>query len=215
MVDEYVGVYRRIVRAHQWRRVTGPFSRSSPTPDDERRSRAWNAGPAGDAGVTVILICASRGERGAITGPARDDQLAPRRALEAREAAAVLGIAHLIVLDHPDGDLQWAHVTEFHAEIVMALRRYDPAAVITFGEDQGCTAGIATMSGCTKRATTAVRSLGALALPLLRHDAARRYAGDRRSGQGRRVGLPEGLLESGARRLRPRRGDARSGGRRR
>ena len=133
-------------------------------PDDESLACGGTLARLADAGVTVILICASRGERGAITGPARDDQLAPRRALEARKAAAVLGIAHLIVLDHPDGDLQWAHVTEFHAEIAMALRRYDPAAVITFGED-----GLywhRDHVGVHERTTTAVQSLGALAPPL-------------------------------------------------
>ena len=84
--------------------------------------------------------------------------------MEAREAAAALGIAHLIMLDHPDGDLRWAHVTELHAEIVMALRRYDPAAVITFGED-----GLywhLDHVGVHERTTTAVRSLGAGAPPL-------------------------------------------------
>ena len=100
------------------------------------RSRAGGRWPGWPMpACKVILICASRGERGSITGPARDDRW--RRVARWKHARRrrLLGIAHLIVLDHPDGDLQWAHVTEFHAEIVMALRRYDPAAVITFGED--------------------------------------------------------------------------------
>jgi LmbE family N-acetylglucosaminyl deacetylase len=54
---------------------------------------------------------------------------------ELREAAGVLGIAEVIVLDHPDGNLRWADVPEFHDEIVSALRTYRPDAVITFGED--------------------------------------------------------------------------------
>jgi len=133
-------------------------------PDDESLACGGTLARLADAGVRVILICASRGERGSSTGPARDDHLAPRRALEACKAAAALGIAQLIMLDHPDGDLQWAHVTELHAEIVMALRRYDPAAVITFGED-----GLywhRDHVGVHERTTTAVRSLGALAPPL-------------------------------------------------
>jgi N-acetyl-1-D-myo-inositol-2-amino-2-deoxy-alpha-D-glucopyranoside deacetylase len=133
-------------------------------PDDESLACGGTLARLADAGVSVIVMCASRGERGAITGPARDDELAQRRAIEAREAAATLGIAHLIVLDHPDGDLRWAHVTELHAEIVMAVRRYDPAAVITFGED-----GLywhLDHVGVHERTTTALRSLGAGAPPL-------------------------------------------------
>jgi len=35
---------------------------------------------------------------------------------ELSDAAAVLGAAEVIVLDHPDGDLRWDHVPELHAE---------------------------------------------------------------------------------------------------
>ena len=66
----------------------------------------------------------------------------------------------------------------------MAIRRYEPAAVITFGED-----GLywhLDHVGVHERTTTAVRSLGAAApAALLRHDAARRDAGDRRRGARR------------------------------
>lgn len=133
-------------------------------PDDESLACGGTLARLADCGVRVIVMCASRGERGSITGPARDDKLAPLRAMEAREAAAALGIAHLIMLDHPDGDLRWADVTELHAEIVMALRRYDPAAVITFGDD-----GLywhLDHVGVHERTTTAVGSLGAGAPPL-------------------------------------------------
>jgi LmbE family N-acetylglucosaminyl deacetylase len=133
-------------------------------PDDESLACGGTLARLADAGVRVIVMCASRGERGSITGPARDDELSRLRPMEAHEAAAALGIAQLIILDHPDGDLRWAQVTELHAEIVMAVRRYDPAAVITFGED-----GLywhLDHVGVHERTTTAVRSLGAGAPPL-------------------------------------------------
>ena len=73
------------------------------------------------------MLCASRGE-------ARIDQRSRRwcptaisgasASRELREAAAVLGVAEVIVLDHPDGDLRWDDVPELHAEIVAA----DPSA---------------------------------------------------------------------------------------
>jgi LmbE family N-acetylglucosaminyl deacetylase len=133
-------------------------------PDDESLACGGTLARLADAGTRVIVLCASRGERGAPTGPARDDELAAVRVEEAREAAATLGIAQLIVFNHPDGDLRWAEVTELHAEIVMAIRRYRPAAVITFGED-----GLywhLDHVGVHERTTTAVRSLGAEAPPL-------------------------------------------------
>ena len=133
-------------------------------PDDESVACGGTLARLAEAGTTIILICASRGERGSATGPARDDSLARLRVTEAQEGAAALGIAHLIVLDHPDGDLRWAHVTELHAEIVLAIRRYDPAAVLTFGED-GLYWHLDHVA-VHERTTTAVRSLGAGAPPL-------------------------------------------------
>jgi LmbE family N-acetylglucosaminyl deacetylase len=81
-----------------------------------------------------------------------------------REAAEALGVSELILLDHPDGDLRWDHVSEFHAELMMFFRRYAPAAVLTFGED-----GLywhLDHVGVYERTTTAVRMLGPDAPPL-------------------------------------------------
>src|SRR5207245_8092519 len=86
------------------------------------------------------------------------------RTRELAEAAAVLGIADAIVLDHPDGDLRWDDVTEFHEEIVAALHKYRPDAVITFAED-----GLywhLDHIGVHERTYTAVKTLGASAPPL-------------------------------------------------
>jgi LmbE family N-acetylglucosaminyl deacetylase len=127
-------------------------------PDDESLASGGTLARLADAGCRVVLLCASRGERGSSRGPARDDELGNVRALEVREAARALGIAQLLLLDHPDGDLQWAHVSELHADIVMAIRRHAPAAVITFGED-----GLywhADHIAVHERTTTAVDSLG-------------------------------------------------------
>jgi LmbE family N-acetylglucosaminyl deacetylase len=90
-----------------------------------------------DAGVRVVLICASRGERGSVSDPALlpDGDLGTVRVRELREAAEVLGIAELLALDHSDGDLRWHHVPEFHADIVSAIRQHRPEAVITFAEN--------------------------------------------------------------------------------
>jgi len=86
------------------------------------------------------------------------------RVRELRDAAGVLGVAEVIVLDHPDGDLRWDHVPEMHAEIVALIKSYRPDAVITFAED-----GLywhLDHIGVHERTYTAVLSLGADAPPL-------------------------------------------------
>jgi LmbE family N-acetylglucosaminyl deacetylase len=133
-------------------------------PDDESLACGGMLARLADAGARVVLMCASRGERGSLRGPARDDELGDVRAAEMREAARALGVSELLLLDHPDGDLHWAHVAELHADIVLTIRHHEPAAVVTFGED-----GLywhADHIAVHERTLTAVRSLGANAPPL-------------------------------------------------
>jgi N-acetyl-1-D-myo-inositol-2-amino-2-deoxy-alpha-D-glucopyranoside deacetylase len=133
-------------------------------PDDESLCCGGTLARLAALGMQVVVLSASHGERGAQTGPARDDELGRLRAIEIRDAAQALGISGLIVGDYPDGDLQWSHVSEFHAELVTFMRRHRPAAVITFGHD-----GLywhLDHVGVHERTTTAVQSLGAAAPPL-------------------------------------------------
>lgn len=133
-------------------------------PDDEALACGGTLARLADEGMRVVVMCASHGERGARTGPARDDALGATRAGELRKAVSALGIAALVIGDHPDGDLQWAHVAEFHAELVTYLRRHRPAAVITFGED-----GLywhLDHVGVYERTKTAVQSLATDAPPM-------------------------------------------------
>ncbi len=133
-------------------------------PDDESLACGGTLARLAEEGLRVVVMSASHGERGAHTGADRDDALGQRRAQELRAAAEVLGVAQLIIGDHPDGDLQWAHVSELHAELVTFMRGHPPAAVITFGED-----GLywhRDHVGVHERTTTAVRSLGDDAPPL-------------------------------------------------
>jgi N-acetyl-1-D-myo-inositol-2-amino-2-deoxy-alpha-D-glucopyranoside deacetylase len=106
-------------------------------PDDESLACGGTLARLSDAGARVVLMCASRGERGSVSDPALvpDGDLAGVRTRELQAAAVILGIADVIVLDHPDGDLRWAHVAQLHAEIVAAVEQYRPEAVITFAED--------------------------------------------------------------------------------
>jgi len=119
-----------------------------------------------DAGVRTVLICGSRGERGSVSDPSLvpDGDLGSVRVAELRAAAAVLGIHEVIALDHKDGDLRWYEVAEFHADIVAAIERYRPDAVITFAEN-----GLywhLDHIGVHERTYTAVKSFGEKAPPL-------------------------------------------------
>lgn len=135
-------------------------------PDDESLACGGTLARAADAGARVILLCASRGEAGSTSDPSlvTDGDLGRVRTNELREAAAVLGVAEVVVFDHPDGDLRWADVPELHAEILDAIARYRPDAVITFAED-----GLywhLDHVGMHERTYTALRSLGPDAPPL-------------------------------------------------
>jgi LmbE family N-acetylglucosaminyl deacetylase len=135
-------------------------------PDDESLACGGTLARLADAGARVVLLCASRGEAGSISDPALvpDGDLGRVRTRELREAAAVLGIAEVIVLDHPDGDLRWDDVPELHGEIVSLIQRDRPDAVITFAED-----GLywhLDHIGVHERTYTALRSLGPAAPPL-------------------------------------------------
>lgn len=133
-------------------------------PDDESLACGGTLATLAAAGAHVVVMCASHGERGSDIGPVRNDALGLERAVEMREAVAALGIAELRLLSHPDGDLRWASVTDFNADILLFLRRHPHASVITFGED-----GLywhADHIGVYERVLTAVLSLGSEAPPL-------------------------------------------------
>ena len=135
-------------------------------PDDESIACGGTLARLADAGARVVLICASRGEKGSISDRALLDghELGSVRARELHDAASVLGISEVVLYEHPDGDLRWAEVPQLHVEIVLAIQKYRPDAVITFGED-----GLywhLDHIGVHERTYTAVKSFGPYAPPL-------------------------------------------------
>jgi LmbE family N-acetylglucosaminyl deacetylase len=135
-------------------------------PDDESLACGGTLARAADAGATTVLLCATRGERGSISDAALvpDGDLGRVRTEELRDAAAVLGLSDLAIYDHPDGDLRWADVPELHDEIVAAIDRWHPDAIVTFDED-----GLywhLDHVGIHERTMAAVQSLGPTAPPL-------------------------------------------------
>ena len=135
-------------------------------PDDESIACGGTLARLADAGVRVVVLCASRGEHGSISDPllVADGDLWRVRSQELREAAAILRMSEVVIFDHPDGELRWADAAELHAEIVAALGHFHPDGVITFAED-----GLywhLDHIGVHERTFAAVQSLGAAAPPL-------------------------------------------------
>lgn len=135
-------------------------------PDDESLLCGGTLARLADRGVRTIVMCGSRGERGSVSDPAllAGADLGTVRVGELQAAASVLGIGEVIALDHRDGDLRWYDVAEFHADIVSAIERYRPDAVITFAEN-----GLywhLDHIGVHERTFTAVQSFGDSAPPL-------------------------------------------------
>jgi LmbE family N-acetylglucosaminyl deacetylase len=115
-------------------RLLGVFAH----PDDEVFCAGGTMARAAEAGAEVMIVSATRGERGQI----RDATAATRRTLGAvREgelgaAAAGLGVQRVQVLAYPDGTLQ-EHRSSLGAAIAGIMRQFDPDTVITFGADGG------------------------------------------------------------------------------
>ncbi len=135
-------------------------------PDDESLACGGTLARLADDGVRVVLLCASHGERGQSADPsvARGPELGRAREHELQQAAKVLGISDVILLDHPDGELRWANVEKLHEQIVQAITIYAPDVVITFDED-----GLywhLDHIGIHERTVTAVKSFGTAAPPL-------------------------------------------------
>ena len=116
------------------RRMLGVFAH----PDDEVFCAGGTMARAARAGAEVMIVSATRGERGQI----RDPPAATRRTLgavrseELRAAAAELGVRRVQVLAYPDGTLQ-QHRSSLGAAVADIMRRFDPDTVITFGADGG------------------------------------------------------------------------------
>lgn len=89
------------------------------------------------AGVRVVLLCATRGERGKAGDPpvCTPTELPQVREQELRDACAVLGIEELRFLDYIDKELPNADETEAVGKIVAAIREFRPQVLYTFPPD--------------------------------------------------------------------------------
>ena len=103
-------------------------------PDDESFGVAGIARMYADLGAHVALVTATRGDAGRAGEPplcARAELPAQREA-ELREAARLLGIQHVTVLDYFDKHLADAPSDKIRRELVTVIRRHRPQVVVTF-----------------------------------------------------------------------------------
>jgi len=99
-------------------------------PDDESIACGGLLALCADRGVRVTLVCATHGEN---RGGIRDEGWFEQRARELDEAARILGIAEVILLDYRDGFLPWS--ADLSDRLEAEVRRLRPDVVVTFGKD--------------------------------------------------------------------------------
>ena len=117
-------------------------------PDDESLACGGLLARCTQCGVRVSLLCLTHGEHGpgqggeaspeldGDAGPGHDRlRLRDTRAGELRDAARVLGIRDVLLLDHEDGMLPWIDHAQLEADILDAITRFHPHVVVTFDED--------------------------------------------------------------------------------
>jgi N-acetyl-1-D-myo-inositol-2-amino-2-deoxy-alpha-D-glucopyranoside deacetylase len=100
-------------------------------PDDESIACGGLLARCAALGARVTVLCATRGE----AGPGGKPRLGETRTLELQAAAHALGVAEVVVLDHPDGMLPWENRAALEADIHETVDRVHPDVVVTFDED--------------------------------------------------------------------------------
>ncbi len=113
-------------------------------PDDESLGFGGTLAKYASEGVEVVVVTATRGERGRFHGWSADDPRHPGRAAlaeirerELRAAAAALGVHRVSVLGFEDSELDRVDPREAVSRIVVELLSGRPDIVVTFGPDGG------------------------------------------------------------------------------
>ena len=108
-------------------------------PDDEEFGTAGALLRCAERGVTVHVLCATRGDAGQIADPtlATLETLAAVREEELREACRLLGFAEPTLLDYGDGRLAAADSEELAGRVAAAIRTRRPRVVVTFDANGG------------------------------------------------------------------------------
>jgi LmbE family N-acetylglucosaminyl deacetylase len=79
------------------------------------------------AGCEVSYVLCTRGDSGTADRSLPPEQLAAKRAGEQRAAADSMGVAHVVMLGYPDGELE--DTRQFLGDVVRAIRTHRPHTV--------------------------------------------------------------------------------------
>lgn len=121
-------------------RLLGVFAH----PDDESLGMGATIARYAAEGVQVSLVCATRGQRGRCgdlsPNPLMDpnqhmEQVGRTREWELRNAARLLGVGTVSLLDYVDGELDRADSMKAIAELAWEIRLRRPQVVVTFAPD--------------------------------------------------------------------------------
>ena len=104
-------------------------------PDDESSSVAGTTAKYTQRGVSVDLICATRGEKGTRLDVPPDMDTATAREAGLRVAAGITGIRDIYFLGYIDGELEKADDVELADRVMAIMQKVQPEVVITFGPD--------------------------------------------------------------------------------
>jgi LmbE family N-acetylglucosaminyl deacetylase len=104
-------------------------------PDDESLGLGGILAKYGAEGVETYLVTATRGEKGWFGPPEEYPGLAELGGIregELKDAAKVLGLREVTLLDYQDGELDKADQGLFTQQLVHHIRRIRPQVVVTF-----------------------------------------------------------------------------------
>jgi LmbE family N-acetylglucosaminyl deacetylase len=107
-------------------------------PDDESMGTGSTLARYAEEGVEISIVSATRGQRGWVHDPQDypgPEALGKIREAELYDAARVLGVRQVYLLDYMDGDLDQAEPAGVIAQLTAILRRQRPQVVVTFGPD--------------------------------------------------------------------------------
>jgi len=100
-------------------------------PDDQEFTVAGTLAKWARAGSEIISVCITRGDAGSNDQTPREmtqAELARLREREQHNACRVLGVAHVVFLDYPDGVLQ--PTLELRRDLTRLIRQYKPDVVV-------------------------------------------------------------------------------------
>jgi LmbE family N-acetylglucosaminyl deacetylase len=103
-------------------------------PDDESFAAAGTIMKYAAAGVRSVLVTATRGDKGKLGNPpvCHPEELPACRERELRDAARIIGVEDLHILDYRDKELLNAPPDEIRRALVSILRQVRPLIVATF-----------------------------------------------------------------------------------